>query len=103
MVLLEGPVRVGRLLERERAGDMNLEGTSLDESIELVDDLAVRFAVVGHDLHTGPRLRLGLYAVGMGDASAIADRRERLIGGLTAGRDQRGIHATGSERSSGGG
>jgi len=46
MVLLKGPVRVGRLLERERAGDMNLEGTSLDESIELVDDLAVRLNLV---------------------------------------------------------
>lgn len=58
-MLIERPVRVSRSLEPERAGDVDLEWTSLYQSIELVDDLAIRFAVVSTDLHTGTRFGLG--------------------------------------------
>ena len=63
-------MRLSRLLERERAGDVHLEWTSLDQSVELVDDLPIGFAVVGRDLRSRSGFGFGLYAVGIGDAPA---------------------------------
>src|SRR5215467_5228147 len=102
-MLIERPVRVSRLFEWEGAGDVDLEWTTLYQSVEFVDDLAIRLAVISTDLHTGPRFGYGLDAVGMGDASPVAHGRQRPIGGLATGRDECRIHATRGELSSGGG
>src|SRR5882724_1720182 len=96
-MLIEFAVGFGGFVERERAGDMDLEGAGLYQTVELLNLLWIRLDVITLNLHAGRRFWLGLDAVGIGDASVSVHRAQCAIGSLATGGDESGIQTIRSE------
>src|ERR1700738_4486386 len=91
------PVRLGGLVERERAGDMDLEWAGIDQAVELVGRLLAGDHIVTAEAHAGPGVGLGRHAVGLGPPPAAAHAPQPRIACPPAGGDERGVEAVGRE------
>src|ERR1041384_3433613 len=85
IMLVERPMRLGCLVQREYARDINFKRVGLDQAIERIDRLPVRCSVVSADLYTGTHLGLRLNSVRIGDAPAAAPGSHRVFGHFTTG------------------
>src|SRR5882724_4189514 len=91
---LKRAMRLSRLTERENAGDVNVRWVRADHSIELLNRVCVRNAVITLDRNSLPRLWLRLHAIRICHAASIAHCFQRLGKTASICGHQRGVDAT---------
>jgi hypothetical protein len=89
------PLSLGRIFQFEGLRNVDFERPTIDQFTQFGKRLWIGLAIVARDLHAVSRLRSVLHAVRVSGPAAFSQRRSRLLGRVSAHRQESGIQTLG--------